>query len=83
MSLDVETPETVRLSVSEATALGERALTRVGYSGEDARIIVDQLVDNALCGYKFAGLPRILAIASDEKTASMSVQYSSEPSWPP
>src|SRR5688572_2390548 len=69
MSLDVETPETVRLSVSEATALGERALTRVGYSGEDARIIVDQLVDNALCGYKFAGLPRILAIAGDEKTA--------------
>jgi LDH2 family malate/lactate/ureidoglycolate dehydrogenase len=25
-------------------------------------------VDNALCGYRFAGLPRILAIAGDEKT---------------
>ena len=58
----------MRLSVAEAVALGERALQRVGYSGEDARIIVDQLVDNALCGYKFAGLPRILAIAGDEKT---------------
>ena len=31
--------------------------------------MVDQLVDNALCGYKFAALPRILAIAGDEKTA--------------
>jgi LDH2 family malate/lactate/ureidoglycolate dehydrogenase len=64
--LDTETPDTIRLSVAEAVALGERALTRVGYSGEDARIIVDQLVDNALCGYKFAGLPRLLAIAGDE-----------------
>jgi len=66
--LDIDTPGTVRLSVAEAVALGERALTRVGYSGEDAKIIVDQLVDNALCGYKFAGLPRILAIAGDERT---------------
>jgi LDH2 family malate/lactate/ureidoglycolate dehydrogenase len=66
--LDPDTSDTVRLSVAEAVALGERALTRVGYSGEDAKIIVDQLVDNALCGYKFAGLPRILAIAGDERT---------------
>ena len=67
--LDADLPDTVRLSVEEATQIGERALGRVGYSGGDARIIVDQLVDNALCGYKFAGLPRILAIAGDEKTA--------------
>lgn len=66
--LDPDAPDTVRLGVSDAVALGERALQRVGYSGEDARIIVDQLIDNALCGYKFAGLPRILAIAGDEKT---------------
>ena len=52
--------------MAEAVEIGERALTRVGYGGEDARIIVDQLVDNALCGYKFAGLPRLLAIAGDE-----------------
>jgi LDH2 family malate/lactate/ureidoglycolate dehydrogenase len=67
-TLDPDTPDTVRLTQAEAAALGERALARAGYSGEDARIIVDQLVDNALCGYKFAGLPRILAIAGDEKT---------------
>ena len=66
--LDADRPDTVRLTAAEAAALGERALTRVGYGGEDARIIVDQLVDNALCGYRFAGLPRLLAIAADEKT---------------
>jgi LDH2 family malate/lactate/ureidoglycolate dehydrogenase len=69
-TLDPDSPDSVRLIPEEARALGERALARVGYSGEDARIIVDQLVDNALCGYKFAGLPRILAIAGDEKTRS-------------
>lgn len=66
--LDADTPETVRLSAAEARAVGARALKRLGYSDEDAGIIVDQLVDNALCGYKFASLPRILAIAGDEKT---------------
>jgi LDH2 family malate/lactate/ureidoglycolate dehydrogenase len=66
--IDADTPDTLRLTVAEATALGARALERVGYSGEDARIIVAQLVDNSLCGYRFAGLPRILAIAGDDKT---------------
>ena len=66
--LDADTPDTMRLAVAEATALGEAALKRIGYSAEEARIIVDQLVDNSLCGYRFAGLPRILAIAGDEKT---------------
>src|SRR5687767_9012495 len=66
--IDADIPDTFRLTVAEAIALGERALKRIGYSGEDARIIVDQLVDNSLCGYRFAGLPRILAIAGDDKT---------------
>jgi LDH2 family malate/lactate/ureidoglycolate dehydrogenase len=66
--LDADRPDTVRLTPEDATALGRRALERTGYSGEEAQIIVDQLVDNSLCGYRFAGLPRILAIASDDKT---------------
>lgn len=60
--------DTVRLSVEEARALGEAALRRVGYVADEAAIIVDQLIDNALCGYRFASLPRILAIAEDERT---------------
>jgi hypothetical protein len=43
------------------------ALARIGYGRDDARIITDQLIDNALCGYRFAG-PRILAIAREAKT---------------
>jgi LDH2 family malate/lactate/ureidoglycolate dehydrogenase len=66
--LDEDFADCVRLSVEQATALGLCALQRIGYGADDAAIIVDQLIDNALCGYKFAGLPRILAIAGDRKT---------------
>ena len=63
--LDPDTPDTVRLRVPQATALGAGALQRVGYTADEAAIIVERLVDSALCGYPFAGLPRILAIARD------------------
>src|SRR5215469_2864521 len=68
--LDADRPDTVRLSVAEARALGEMALQRIGYPADEATIVTDQLIDNALCGYRFASLPRILAIADDEKTAN-------------
>src|SRR3984957_1819424 len=66
--LDPDRPDGVRLSVAEARILGETALRRIGYPADEATIITDQLVDNALCGYRFASLPRILGIADDEKT---------------
>jgi LDH2 family malate/lactate/ureidoglycolate dehydrogenase len=66
--LDQDGPDTIRLGVAEARELGEATLRRIGYLADEAAIITDQLIDNALCGYRFAGLPRILAIADDEKT---------------
>ena len=66
--LDPDRPDGVRLSVAEARLLGETTLRRIGYPADEAAIIADQLIDNALCGYRFASLPRILAIAADEKT---------------
>lgn len=66
--LDPNRDGAVRLSVVEARLLGEGALARIGYSDDDARIVTDQLIDNSLCGYRFAGLPRILAIAREAKT---------------
>src|SRR5580698_9934329 len=66
--LDPDRPDTIRLTIAEAGELGESALHRIGYPADEAAIIVDQLIDNALCGYRFASLPRILAIAEDEKT---------------
>jgi len=65
--LDANESDTVRLTEADARAIGETAVQRIGYSAEDARIVVDQLIDNMLCGYKFAGLPRILAMAGDKK----------------
>ncbi len=68
--LDADTADTVRMSPAAAMKVGKRALMQIGYSDEDAQIIVDQLIDNALCGYRFASLPRILAIAGNNKTAN-------------
>ena len=68
--LDPDRPGTVRLGVAEARALGEGALARIGYEGDDGRVVVDQLIDNSLCGYRFAGLPRILAIAREARTGN-------------
>lgn len=72
--LDADRPDTVRLSVAEARTLGEAALQRIGYPADEATIVTDQLIDNALCGYRFASLPRILAIAEDEKTSKPRTQ---------
>ena len=57
------TDETVTVTISEAHALGRAALEAIGLTVEEAHIVVDHLIDNSLCGYRFAGLPRILAIA--------------------
>jgi LDH2 family malate/lactate/ureidoglycolate dehydrogenase len=69
--LDPDRPGAVRLDVAEARALGEAALVRIGYGKDDSRIVVDQLIDNSLCGYRFAGLPRILAIAREARTQNV------------
>ena len=66
--LDQDRPDTIRLSVAEAKDLGARALQRLGFPDDEVCIIIDHLIDNALCGYPFASLPRILAIAQDAKT---------------
>jgi LDH2 family malate/lactate/ureidoglycolate dehydrogenase len=66
--LDATPPGTVRVSVAEATEIGRYALTKIGFSPEDTGIILGQLIDNALCGYPFTSLPRILAIAGEPKT---------------
>lgn len=58
----------VHLTVAEATTLGERALGAIGFEPEQAKIITAHLVDAALCGHRFAGLPRILTIHEDPRT---------------
>jgi LDH2 family malate/lactate/ureidoglycolate dehydrogenase len=61
--LDIDSEDTIRLSVSEAQALGENALQSLGLSAEEATIVATHLVDASMWGFEFAGLPRILVIA--------------------
>ena len=53
----------VHLSVADARALGERAMRGIGYEPEEARILTDHVIDAALCGYEYSGLPKLLNVA--------------------
>lgn len=61
--LDIDSEDTVRLSVGDAQKLGEKALIKLGFTTEQAAIVTAHLVDASAWGYEFAGLPRILVIA--------------------
>jgi LDH2 family malate/lactate/ureidoglycolate dehydrogenase len=49
--------------VAEARALSERAMRGIGYEPDEARILADHVVDAALCGYEYSGLPKLLNVA--------------------
>ena len=65
--MPVETAERLRLSVADARALSERAMRGVGYDAEEARILADHVIDAALCGYEYSGLPKLLNVAEDPR----------------
>ena len=65
--MDVVTSDRVRLSVDEARALAEQSLERIGYDAEEARIVADHVLDAALCGYEYSGLPKILNVAEHRR----------------
>ena len=52
----------IRLSVAEARDLAERAMRRIGYDAEEARVVTDHVIDAALCGYEYSGLAKLLNI---------------------
>lgn len=63
---DIRAPaDQVHLSVTEARALALSACGRIGLSAEDATLVTEHLIDAGLCGYRFASLPRILAVAGE------------------
>ena len=55
----------VRLSVDEARELGEAAMRGAGFDAEDAWILTDHVLDAALCGYEYSGLPKLLNVVDD------------------
>jgi L-2-hydroxycarboxylate dehydrogenase (NAD+) len=61
--MPTETSDRVHLSVSDARALSEAAMRGIGYDAKDARILADHVIDAALCGYEYSGLPKLLNVA--------------------
>ena len=52
----------IHLSVGDARALGEAAMRGAGHGEEDAWILTDHVMDAALCGYEYSGLPKLLNV---------------------
>ena len=65
--MPAETSARVQLSVAEARALSDKALLALGYAEDDVRILSDHMLDAALCGYEYSGLPKILNVAEQRQ----------------
>jgi LDH2 family malate/lactate/ureidoglycolate dehydrogenase len=52
----------IRLSIDDARSTGEAAMRGAGFSNDDARILTDHVLDAALCGYEYSGLPKLLNV---------------------
>jgi len=56
-------PGRIGLQVHEARALGVRSLAAIGYEDAQAGALTEHMLDAALCGYEYSGLPKILNVA--------------------
>ncbi|MEQ1775364.1 MAG: Ldh family oxidoreductase [Burkholderiales bacterium] len=52
----------VRLTADEARTLSVNALKKAGYDDEQAGVIAGHVMDAALCGYEYSGLPKLLNV---------------------
>src|SRR5580698_5656252 len=59
---DKTTEDRIHLTAAEARALGEAAMRGAGHTEDDARILTDHVLDAALCGYEYSGLPKLLNV---------------------
>ena len=57
----------VHLGTEEARDLAERVIRASGYPAGDAAIIADHIVDAALCGYEYSGLPKLLDLVEHRR----------------
>ncbi|WP_143322807.1 Ldh family oxidoreductase [Candidimonas nitroreducens] len=67
--MEYSSSSTVRMSMQDAKALGVEALRRVGLDEEEADIIADHVVDAAMCGYGYSGLPKLLNLIESPRFA--------------
>jgi len=52
-----------RLGAGQARDLSVRALRGIGYTQAQAEVLARHMLDAALCGYEYSGLPKILNLA--------------------
>jgi LDH2 family malate/lactate/ureidoglycolate dehydrogenase len=52
----------VHLSADEARALSIHALKQAGFDDEQSGVIAEHVLDAALCGYEYSGLPKLLNV---------------------
>lgn len=52
--------ERTRLTVDQARDLAEAVVRKMDYSAEDSVVIAEHIIDAALCGYEYSGLPKLL-----------------------
>src|SRR6185369_10661022 len=69
--MPADSAERVHLTVAEARALGEAAMRGIGYEPEEARILADHVIDAALCGYEYSGLPKLLNVGNQSGMLGM------------
>ena len=60
--MEMISPDRVRLTAAEARALAVGSLQKAGYDDEQAGVIADHVMDAALCGYEYSGLPKLLNV---------------------
>jgi len=65
--MEIISADRVRLSAAEGQALAEDTLLRAGYDAEEARIVAHHVMDAALCGYEYSGLPKILNVVEHKR----------------
>jgi LDH2 family malate/lactate/ureidoglycolate dehydrogenase len=60
--METFSPNRIRLTATEARILSVNALKKAGYDDEQAGVIADHVMDAALCGYEYSGLPKLLNV---------------------
>lgn len=60
-------PERVHFTVGAAHAAMREIIGRIGYNGDEQTILANHMLDAALCGYEYSGLPKILDLAGHAK----------------
>ena len=63
----MSTDDRVRMTAGEARAHGEAAMRGAGFDAEEARILTDHVLDAALCGYEYSGLPKLLNVIDEAR----------------